>query len=429
MILSGYHGTPFAFQRGENTIMKSFRLTTIRTSLCKITLAICAASPAFAGPLVIDDEAFITPTIDTRIRYEYGSVDTLDVSHNGSMRSRIGLLTKKVNGFQVFGEYEGTRVVDRQSYRAASVHGPRSKTVIADPESNEVNQLWVSYGSEDKTVFIKVGRQAINLDNQRYVGGVAWRQNMQTFDAATLKWTPSDDVEVTYSYVNQVNRIFGSDAFAPIHTDFDGDTHLVNAKFKSFPLGTLTGYAYSMDLNNLAGSRNSNASLGLSLTGGLFDTAATYYLEYAHQTDAHQSPLDYATNYGHGYVSVPLCENLKLTGGLEYLGADNGVGYQFPLGTNHKFNGFADVFLATPATGLIDTYVGLGAKLPCDIGVNVFYHHFENDDFDVEFGNEVDLVVTKKISDRILLLGKGGWFVGDTLPDLSRMSIELNYKY
>ncbi|MDF1810883.1 MAG: alginate export family protein [Verrucomicrobiales bacterium] len=407
------------------------KLTKLPVFTCVFALSVFTSGMAAAGPLILRDDAFITPTVDTRFRYESGSLDTLDVSHNGSMRSRLGLMTKKVHGFQVFGEYEGTRVVDRQSYRAASVHGPATKTVIADPESNEINQLWVSYESVDKTVGIKAGRQAINIDNQRYVGGVAWRQNMQTFDAATLKWTPTSDLEVSYGYISQVNRIFGSDVFFAPHTDFEGDTHLVNVKLKSLPLGTLTGYAYSMDLTNRAGSATSNTSLGLSLAGDVFDTSASYYLEYAHQTDAHNSPRNYAANYGHGYLSYPICENLKLTGGLEYLGSDNNVGYQFPLGTNHKFNGFADVFLATPPVGLINPYVSLATTLPCDIGAALFYHHFENEDWDLEFGNEIDLVLTKKINDRISLLGKGAYYMGsvDTTPDLTRMSIELNYKY
>ena len=66
----------------------------IRSHFLAVAVLIFTAGVINAGPLILCDDAFITPTIDTRIRYEYGSLDTLDVSENGSMRSRIGLITK-----------------------------------------------------------------------------------------------------------------------------------------------------------------------------------------------------------------------------------------------------------------------------------------------------------------------------------------------
>ena len=199
---------------------------------------------------------------------------------------------------------------------------------------------------------------------------------MQTFDAAGLTLKPNDDLEIYYAYVSKVNRIFGSDVFAPIHTDFEGNSHLIHFRYKDFPLGTLTLYSYLLDLGNKLGDINSNQSFGFSLAGDLFDSDYDYHLEYAFQTDAFDSPLDYETHYGHGFLSGPLNCGFTGTLGLEYLGSDNNVGYKFPLGTNHKFNGFADRFLNTPPTGLTDLYASVGKKLPCDFGARAFYHHF-----------------------------------------------------
>ncbi len=388
----------------------------------------------FAGepePVILDDAnpAFVTPTLDLRARYEYGDVDVPGVisSHNLSLRGRVGLKTQEFNGFQVFGEYEGTTVADRDWYRAASVHGPANRTIIADPESHEVNQLWASYKTPDGAFMLKAGRQAIALDGQRYVGGVAWRQNMQTFDAATLILKPSSDVEFFYSYVNQVNRIFGSDVFAPIHTDFEGNSHLINAKIKNTPAGTLTAYAYLLDLTNDFGSAASNNTFGLSLDGGLGDM--TYHLEFAYQTDAFDSPLDYATTYTHASLSSPLGGGFKGTVGVEHLGSDNGQGFRTPLATLHKFNGFADVFLNTPGTGLTDFYASVGTKLPGGVAATVFYHHFQDADLDFSYGDEIDLVLAKDLGNGLSVLGKGSWFFGDTLPDVTRISLEMNYKY
>ena len=47
--------------------------------------------------------------------------------------------------------------------------------------------------------------------------------------------------------------------------------------------------------------------------------------------------------------------------GWEHLGGDGTHALQAPLGTLHAFDGWADKFLVTPANGLDDRYLGLGA--------------------------------------------------------------------
>ena len=47
-------------------------------------------------------------------------------------------------------------------------------------------------------------------------------------------------------------------------------------------------------------------------------------------------------------------------GGIEYLEGNGTIGFSTPLATLHKFQGFADVFLTTPASGITDAYGKLG---------------------------------------------------------------------
>jgi len=371
----------------------------------------------------------LAPTIDTRFRYEFGEVDGFQSAHAATIRNRFGLITRNIAGFQLFGEYEGTLSADRDSYNAATVHGPANRTVIADPESHELNQLWGSYTAPSDLLSLKIGRQGINLGNQRFVGTVGWRQNMQTFDAASFVLTPGEALELSYAYVSQVNRIFGSGIEAAPLTDFTGNSHLINATLTTLPFGSLNVYAYLLDLHNDAGDANSNNTFGASLSGGVFDTPLSYYAEYAHQSDAYDSPLNYSANYAHGALSLPILEGVKATVGLEYLGSDNGVGFKTPLATLHKFNGFADVFLNTPAGGLIDVYASVGTKLPFGLTTTAFYHQFQDDDFGTSIGNEIDLVVTKNLGRGVTLLAKGAYFDGASGADVTRASIELSFKY
>lgn len=118
---------------------------------------------------------------------------------------------------------------------------------------------------------------------------------------------------------------------------------------------------------------------------------------YARQTDFQSNPHDYGVDY--------LAAEATLTRGLvgatlgyELLGSDlstTGVqrAFQTPLATLHKFNGWTDQFLATPAAGLEDWYGGLSLSLPRagafgQINAGITYHRFESDVGSIRYGDE-----------------------------------------
>src|SRR3546814_18226061 len=79
---------------------------------------------------------------------------------------------------------------------------------------------------------VTVGRQRINLDDQRFVGSVGWRQNEQTFDAARLESTFGPvQVDATYAWSNRT--IYGIDA-GP-RTAFSGDKFFLTTCVKTGP--------------------------------------------------------------------------------------------------------------------------------------------------------------------------------------------------
>lgn len=399
-----------------------------------LACAISIQAGEIDAPIAVEEkpEPWFTPKIDIRGRYEYADEEFRDVSNAWTLRTRAGLLSKKFRGFQGYAEYEGTLAADREGYRAASVSGPPNKTVIADPESHELNELWLSYDGFE-AVDLKAGRQGINLDNQRYVGTVAWRQNMQTFDAAGITITPLDDLEVYYAYVDRVNRIFGSgDIENPAQRDFYGNTSLLHAAYKGLPIGTLKVFAYFMDLHNDAGDVNSNNSYGASLEGPFFDEALDYYLEYGYQTDGFDNPRDYKTHYFHGKLTAKVGGPHKIAAGYEYLGSDDRVGYNFPLGTNHAFNGYADVFLVTPPDGLQDAYLSYATDLPWGIKGGLYFHHFWNANGRIDFGNEYDAVLSKPITRNATALVKYAYYDGGSDPryrEIHRLAAQIELKF
>lgn len=122
--------------------------------------------------------------IDLRYRYARVEQDGLKPTSGDPLRLRLAYLTPERAGFQALAEFEGSAPLFADDYNDKT----NSKTdfaVIADPEAAEINRAWLSYAGVPDTV-VKGGRQRINLDNQRFVGSVAWRQMEQTFDAVNL---------------------------------------------------------------------------------------------------------------------------------------------------------------------------------------------------------------------------------------------------
>lgn len=164
----------------------------------------------------------------------------------------------------------------------------------------------------------------------------------------------------------------------------------------------------------------------LSLAGD-FVGDSKYLLKYAHQTDGADSPLDCSANYARADLSSELLPGVSGSVGYEYLGSDNGVGYKFPRTTLHKFNGYADRFVNTPAEGLSDLFATVGTTVAGGVKLALTYHHFWDDGLDLSLGNEVDLVASNAITEHVTILAKGAAFQGEKgQPDLTRAVLEVN---
>lgn len=396
--------------------------------------ALASASPAFAqsdvAPKPAAPSSFLQAletgkvSFNARLRHEHVDQDGLAEKADAlTLRSRLGYTTAAYQGFQFMVEAENvTALVD--DYADGAVANP-GYPVVADPKVTEVNQVWAAY-TTGKTKGI-LGRQRLVLDNARFVGDVAWRQDQQTFDAFVLQDTTIDRLAFTYAYLWQVNRVFG-DAL-----DWDSDSHVVHASYAGLPLGTLTGYGYLLDFDHPAGARgNSTATYGLSFAGAtaVSDTVKlSYRFEYASQSDYRSSPMDYRADY-YGIEVGAVLKPFSLAAGYEVLGSDNGQGFRTPLATLHAFNGWADVFLATPAGGLRDAYVKVAAALPGGVQFLGFYHRFEADRGGSRFGDEIDLQFVRRVNKSLSLTAKAAFFDGKPgFADRNKFMLQADYAF
>lgn len=312
---------------------------------------------------------------DFRLRYEAVDQDNALKDASGlTLRSRLGYTTGSIGGLSATIELEDSRIVGGQDEFGGDF------SVIADPETTELDQFFVQYKTDTTTS--KIGRQVINLDGQRFVGAVGWRQDRQTFDAFTIQAKPSEKLSLYYAYIGQRNRIFAETA------DLTSDDHLLNVSYQT-SLGKLVGYGYFLDVDD--GIDNARDTLGVSFSGAkkLDSVKLLYKAEYATQS-FEDGGVDRDATYTHLEAGL---QASYFTGkiGYEVLGSDDGnYGFTTELATLHKFNGWADQFLGTPTVGLVDTYFSAGFKLP--VGkLSVIYHDFSADEGSLDLGTEVDV--------------------------------------
>ncbi|MEW6991797.1 alginate export family protein [Colwelliaceae bacterium 6441] len=335
-----------------------------------------------------------------------------------TLRTRLNYTTGAFKGFSAAVELENSiALVD--DYKDAIGHG-NEYSVVADPDHTELDQAYIAYKGDKLSG--KIGRQVITMDNHRFVGHVGWRQDRQTFDALTLGYQLSEATKVSYAYLAKRNRIFSDDK------DVDSQDHLLNISHK-LSAGKLTGYAYLLEEDKTGGAEINTFGVRYAGSTKLSGNKFTYSAEFAQQEN---DTADKSANYIALEAGTTL-SNINLKAGYELLGSDNGeYGFSTPLATLHKFNGWADQFLGTPAQGLQDIYVSVGGKLAGGKWT-IIAHDFSADDASAtvdDLGSEIDAVYAKAINKTFKVGVKyASYNAGDIKVDADKVWVWLEAKF
>ena len=333
-------------------------------------------------------------------------------------RLRLGLLSPVFHGLQGYAEYEGLYAM--QSDYNSTLNGKTGYTTIADPYKNELDQLWISYAGIPDTL-IKGGRQVIKFDDDRFIGNVGWRQLQQTYDSVLITHNNQQlfGLTVNVGYIGNVKTFTSTTESirAPI----------LNVNYKLGDYGNLIAYGYWLGYTdpdvNTAVLTKSNQSYGLRLTNFLKpgDTlkmtdnfGLVYTAEWSIQKDYLNSPKDYTVNR-YNLMGGFTAYNFTVQGAMEQL---NGLGqnqtFQTPLGTNHAFQGWADLFLVTPKDGIRDVFGTMITTLDRgSVTLMGVYHNFYDDTGNIHYGKEWDFMATKKFGKHYSLLAKYAYYDAD----------------
>lgn len=401
-----------------------------------------------AAPTISDAIGAGKLILEARLRYE--NVDqqgTVRSADGTTLRTRLGWESAEWKGFRLLGEAEDVRHVSPEKYNVAipgpggaSLNGKIAYPIINDPEVTEVNRAQLSW-TPGPLATVTVGRQRIELDDQRFIGSVSWRQDQQTFDGARID-AGYGRFKGTYAYISKVNRVFGE------ARDWRSDSHLVNLTFSPSEAFRLQGFAYALDFGN--SSANSNITKGVKATGkfwiGLYPV--TYGATYAQQEDYGNNPAKFDLDY----KEVDIASTYDIwTGklGYEEMQGDGSRGFFTPLATTHLFNGWADAFATaggnkTHVDGIKDLYGSLQV-LPRwrwtywqNTALTMVYHDYKAQRTGAKLATEWDAQLQAAITTKLTFLAKYADFnreetvpAGTTLApaDRRKMWVSLEYKF
>ena len=360
--------------------------------------AACLASPgeAFdAGKAVAGGKT----TLGFRYRLETVSQDGIGEDALASTaRARLTWNSAESDSLNFGIETDYSLILGIEDFNSTA-NGKTQYPVVADPDGFDLNQAFLKFSQD--SLALTLGRQRINHGTQRFIGGVAYRNNEQTYDGLRLQ-SLAGRLNLDYAYIHNINRIFGPDDGAQ-PGDWYGNSHAFRASFQAAEGHTLAGYAYLWDLENDNGPANSNATYGLEYVGAFDPLTVTAMV--SSQSDHGDNPVSYDAM--HYLIQGDLkLEGVSLTAAYEVVGSDGGAAqFRFPAATLHKFQGWTDKFLIAPDTGVRNAWISVSGNVAGATVTGVF-HDFRADSGGADYGQELGVAVTYSLRDNLSLLFK-----------------------
>lgn len=393
---------------------------TIRVT--KAVLAIFALSlPAVASPTAGEAQQ-VAVNGQVRPRVEYRDPTGASGSEAfTSMRSRVGLQAALDRGVSLVLQVQDVRIWGEEG------------SPLGDFSANglDMHQAYLLLESPDLPwLTARVGRMETPFGGERLIGAVGWAQQAQSFDGvrlglgsgnatvSALAFTLRDAAAPGVSTNAGLYGAYGEfaevgpgalDAYwlwNRITAASDTNEHLIGARYV-FSDGDVNGRVESTVARGTRGDVDVSAFMAGARIGTSFEegrSTATLWFDYLSGDDPTTADVEVFNTF---------------------------------FGTNHKFYGFADLFLNIPAhtggAGLQDIAVKLNRSLDESTGLGVDLHFFRPAQTDIvedRFGEELDLTLRHRYSSTLTATaGLSYVWAGDGLQTIGRLSENMTWFY
>jgi hypothetical protein len=383
-----------------------------------VLIAACCTVTAPMGAEEVESikDAFRLGKVDLGLRWRVEQVDDSRFGKDAqasTLRTTLSAATARYRGFALDLEVESVLDIGFEDQHANGGapgfnNGVTGRPLIVDPELTSLQRAKLSWVSDDEQWKVAIGRDEIAIGDERFLGPVGWRQHHQAFDALSIETGAIPRTKARLLWIDNVERITGAEL--PLSSWLVASDTSLGAGL------TLSLVALELDPDRHTDAALATRTVALGLGGHHELEAFTldWRLRLGQQDELGENPGEVDADYRDLRVAGTRGP-IAVTLGWELLGAKAGKGrFQTPLATLHAFNGWADMFLATPVNGLDDRYlkvVGTHGAWAWDVRL----HDFESDFGSLHYGREYDAQLSWKCPAGVTLVAKGAHFDGDDL--------------
>jgi hypothetical protein len=359
--------------------------------------------------------------LSVELRPRYNHIDESDkprTTEGGTGRAIVGWRGAPFDGLRLAVEaIHAERIGPKRYNDDPALLAASPYPLLPDPRYTGVNQAYVEYEGVE-TVRVRLGRQGVRMDNERWVSDNDFRQLPQLFDGITVAHTGFANTRLTAGYFRRVRTTSGErDALK---------LTLLNAAWNPAPGQALAAYGYFHD-QAANGAFTGFADNSYRVLGARAEGSVTRIgeIEFPYLAEIAQQK-----NYAGGDARID-ARYWRLGAGVgarawtarfdyEVKGSNQGLyGLQMPLTDFYAFNGWTLHFFNTPRTGLRDRWLTARYALG-DFTVYGEAHRFRSDFGAVDLGRELDVGLTYEWSEHcVVRLQHAKYDPGAGTPDAS----------
>ena len=374
-------------------------------------------------------------------------VEATDIEFGGQIRPRTEFRDPVGNGYDVFTSMRARLNITASLEQDVNVFiqlqdvrlwGEESDTFTDYNADNfDFHQAYMDIKDMgDTALSLRIGRQAIGLGGQRIIGAVEWAQQGRTFDGVLVTVKPQ------WGTIQGVG-VRLSDTTAK---DISGNAYL--AALYATASGTSTSADFYGIYHHVSpeGSNRSDNTRLWTLGARIYGEKSNwiYRAEGSFQTGERRGPNGSAFMFG-GRLGTTL-GNGSLTLWYDYLSGDGNFkdskwkSFDTLFATNHKYYGFADLFLNIPVhtrdRGLQD--FAIKASVPLDeegrirlaADGHVFFLAQKGDLESGHLADEIDLTLSYQYSENVTFAaGYTFALARDALKALGRLNEDMHWAY
>lgn len=357
-----------------------------------------------------------------RPRFEFRDPSGSPYDSFTSMRVRMHMTTELEQNVGVYLELQDVRLWGEEINTLGDFRADNFDLHQAYADLKKIN---------DGPVSVRLGRQAISFGGQRLIGAVEWTQQGRVFDGVKVTAEPG------WGSISAVAiRLADATATTVTNSAYLGGFY---AGVKAGPDATLDLYTIYNKISN--GVDTDQVTLGLRLFGQQkgFSYRAEGSFQTGDRTGSEVSAFMLGGRLGKkiGRASVVLW--------YDYLSGDDDATdgkskvFDTLFATNHKFYGFADVFLNIPVhtggLGLQDLALKASFSPAKPVKLSAHLHAFRAAKKDPasdsrRMGEEIDLTVSYTYSANVSFVGGYSYVMAnDVLKSIGRLSDDLSFGY